>query len=796
MEEWIKNLTSNDILIVSSTEKETLLDLLAKEKYLLKFKLYTFNDFRNLISYENNLELALELKKKLNISLDLATIYLNNLYYIQEDKEYDNKRLNDLKQIKIDWKDKLNISCHHYNFLKDKTIHAYNLENLKKEITVLCNSINKTCDFIDKNEINKDITTPVYQFESLDKEIDYIAYKISSLIEQGISTNQIKICIPSNEFYFTCNRIFNMYGLPLENLFNPLLKDVPFFNKFLKLLNEFDNLDTILEKLNEEYNQTKNILLYKALYDAINALPYNDDINDLRILADYYFKHNSYYDSPIKNAIEVINYNQFVDKNDYIFIMGLNQGNIPRSFKDEDYLSDKEKEILNISTSLDKNKEDKENFISFIKNHDNVFLSFHEKANNQATYQSFLIKELKLTIKTIEKDYSVSYCKLQDELDLARYYDIGRLHGETYTTLNNNYKIDYNQYNNQFKVDSDNFKKAIQELNPRLSYSSLSTFYECPFHYYLTYILHVDSAKPTFVMDVGNLFHYVLSKQYEKDFDFEKEYNDYFTNVKPKELLPKEKFFLAKLKQELIDLMDYNNRMLSHTKLKEILCEKNITVHKNDTVRLNLTGFLDKIMVYNENDTTYVAVIDFKTGNPEFDITKLEFGLSMQLPVYLYLIHNSDLFKNVVVLGLYLQKIINSKPKAYSGTSKEDKDKSFRLQGYSLKNQELISLLDDSYTSSIMISGLRTIKDGSFHSNSKVLDQAKMDETLQKVEEKLSKAANLILNGEFLVQPKTINNINESCNHCEHANVCYVRANNMVYRNTNEFNKKGGDDNG
>ena len=793
METWMKSLSEQDIVVVSSAEKETLLNLLSKSAFLPKFKLYTFLDFKNLISYENTLELAFELSKRYPMSLDLANIYLNNLYYIQKDTFYQSKRLQDLQNTKNKFQNLFEISSTHLHFLKDKNIYVYHGTSFKKEMIALCQSIHKTCTFIEDTKVIKNILFPVYRFESLEKELDYVAYSIASLIEKGISISNIKLCLPSKDFYFSCDRIFKMYQLPLQNLFIPLLKDVPFFNQFLKLLDEHEHLDEILEQLKEAYHPNSYAHLYQTLYDTINALPYQN-IQDLRILAPYYFKNHSFYDGSIKNAIEVIDYHQYVDENDYIFIVGMNQSIIPQSFKDEDYLSDKEKEILQISTSLDKNNEDKEAFIHFLNTHTHVFLSFHDKANNQTTYPSFLIKELKLEIKTIEKDYAMTYCKLQDALDLARFYDISHHTGKIYDILNQNYNIEYNQYNNQFKTVSASFKKEIANLNLELSYSSLNTFYQCPFHYYLSYILRLDSNQNTFIMDVGSLFHYILSKQYETDFDFETLYQHYFDNKKI--LSAKEKFYLQKLKTELLDLMDYNCRMLQHSKLKTILCEQKFKIQKSNKIHLNVIGYIDKIMAFEENNQSYVAVIDFKTGNPEFDINKLDFGLSMQLPVYLYLIHHSDLFKNVIVLGLYLQKIVNAKPKAYSNATKEDKDKVFKLQGYSLKDQGLISLLDDSYTNSLMINGLRTKTDGSFYAKCKVLDKHKMEETLQKVEEKLSEAANLILNGDFKVQPKMINNLNESCTYCEHANVCYVRANNMVYKTTAELHKaKGGDDN-
>ena len=61
-------------------------------------------------------------------------------------------------------------------------------------------------------------------------------------------------------------------------------------------------------------------------------------------------------------------------------------------------------------------------------------------------------------------------------------------------------------------------------------------------------------------------------------------------------------------------------------------------------------------MYYVENDITYVSIIDYKTGNADINLNNIEFGLSLQLPVYLYLIKHTDIFKNVVVVGVFIYK--------------------------------------------------------------------------------------------------------------------------------------------
>ena len=55
-----------------------------------------------------------------------------------------------------------------------------------------------------------------------------------------------------------------------------------------------------------------------------------------------------------------------------------------------------------------------------------------------------------------------------------------------------------------------------------LSYSSIDNYYKCAFKYYLNNILKIDEFEETFYTIIGSLFHYVLSKMNNDNFDLDK----------------------------------------------------------------------------------------------------------------------------------------------------------------------------------------------------------------------------------------------------------------------------------
>lgn len=73
-------------------------------------------------------------------------------------------------------------------------------------------------------------------------------------------------------------------------------------------------------------------------------------------------------------------------------------------------------------------------------------------------------------------------------------------------------------------------------------------------------------------------------------------------------------------------------------------------------------GIIDRIMYKKDFDKTYVAIVDYKTGNPNISLDNAIYGIDSQLPIYLFLAKNSKL-KNIEFIGFYLNKIIHNNSK-------------------------------------------------------------------------------------------------------------------------------------
>lgn len=213
--------------------------------------------------------------------------------------------------------------------------------------------------------------------------------------------------------------------------------------------------------------------------------------------------------------------------------------------------------------------------------------------------------------------------------------------------------IEYQVYDNKFKGISEELVNKYLKNKVHLSYSSMNNYYLCGFRYYIANLLKLDIYEENFQAKIGTMYHYILSKSIEENFDFEKVYNSYVNNM---DLKANEKFFVANLKEELKFVIDTLFFQSKFTTFKNVLCESEINI--NLTSNIHFKGIIDKILYKETSDELLVSIVDYKTGAKEVNIMNIENGLEMQLPIYVYLLKHSDSFRNAKNSGILFTKNI------------------------------------------------------------------------------------------------------------------------------------------
>lgn len=761
---------NNKILIIKDNIKKYILNEINKEHKLLNIKLITLTELKKKYYFDYNEETIYYVSKKYNVIKDVAKIYIDNLYYIGN---IDDEKINFLKELKSDLIDKklLKENKLFKLFLKDKDIVLYNLDYIDKFYINIIDEIkdcNNVTEYIEqKNETVKTL----FKAQNKEEEVSFVASKICELIKDGIDINKIKIANVQSDYAYTIDKTFKLYNIPINLPKFDTIKGTLLLNKFKELFSS--NINNTLEELSKYVKTEEDKLIYNKIINIVSSYSFEKDIMNVK---DYIFNdldNIKIDDNELKNSIKCININDVILDDEYVFLINFIEGIIPTNYKDEDYLNDKLKEKLNLSTSYDLNEKSTNEIQHIIKTTKNLIITY--SAYNLTSEQYISSAYNKELINIEDVIISFNHSNNYNKLKLVSEKDENKKFGtvtQTLIELLNHYKNDnYLTYDNSYTGINNIKLNNFLQNKLTLSYTSMNSYYECSFKYYLDYVLKISKREDTFEMTIGTIFHNILSKCFEND-DIESLWKEEINNT-TYEFSETDKFFLSKLKEELYLIIDTIKNQLKYTSLSKTMYEKEVIININENLNVKFKGFIDKILYDEFNGQTIIAIIDYKTGNPNLNINNIEHGLEMQLPVYIYLAKNDPDFKNVKIGGFYLQKILNN------STDIEERINSLKLQGYSNSDEYILEKVDNSYADSNMIKSMRMSSNG-FYAYSKVISDEQIAFISNKVEDKINEASKNILDAKFDINPKEINGKNIGCSFCKYKDICYMKPKDIM----------------
>ena len=394
-------------------------------------------------------------------------------------------------------------------------------------------------------------------------------------------------------------------------------------------------------------------------------------------------------------------------------------------------------------------------------------------------YPSSIIEEYKIKVVEKEQD-NYSHSNLYNELRLGskldtynRYKEVSPMLKELFT----HYNIPYQTYDNSFKgINHDTYLENLP-YPLKLSYTSINSYNECKFKYYLNYVLKINTYEDTFAAFIGSLYHKILQLYKYPNFNFEESYQKY---LEKRELSLKEKVLLVRLKKELLELLEQEKRQDLILGYNDELHEQKIEIPLKKDIEVIFTGTIDKIMYYKKVEDTYFTIIDYKSGIVDTRLEKLKYGLSMQLPVYLFLINNSKVFDNPIFTGIYYQNILFNYPSFDKKPIEDIKKERIKLQGYSTDDLSILSRFDPTYENSEVIKSMKYTDKG-FSRFSKVLSDSDVYHIITYTKKEIIKDMNDILQGDFKINPKIYDGKDISCEYCNFKDICYKSQKDVVY---------------
>lgn len=740
------------LIIAPNHIKKEILKTISKQKKLINIKIMTKEEFIKNYYGTYKKEALYFLMQKFNLNYKTAQKYLDNLFINSKviKPYFDVLKNKNLLEINQSFKDNLN----HITIIGYKDIDPYLLNELK----------NYDLEIIHSKTGCK--TPVIHEFNSQTDELIFIAEDIINKIQnENIDINDIFVSGITNDYKSELIRIFNLFKIPFNFQSSYSLYSSKIAQDFLKSLNETKDLQASLDLL--PASNLKNQII-----DVLNNLSFpNLDDTAIQIITAK-LQNITVEKEEVTNAIQIINLNQITNPNKHYYIAGLNQGIIPHIYKDDDIITDKEKVSLGLLTSLQKNEIAKNHLKHLIKTFSNLTLSYKLKDAFNTYFPSFVISELNLEVQKehqISYEYSNDFNKLKLGILLDNYFNYNEK-DTSLPLLSSAYpSLPYGTYSNEYNKVNQTLLKNHLKNNLTLSYTSLNNYALCPFKFYIKHILKLEPYEETFPLLIGNLFHNTLSHLYDENFDLEKEYYGY---LKDKSLTPKESFYIDKLYQTLKQDIDIIRWQETHSQYKNHLTEKPVKIDKSKDINITFTGIIDKINYFEENNQINAIIIDYKTGEVSSTLDDINYGLNMQLPTYIYLVQKG-LGPNYTINGFYLQKVLTPQTLDSKDADKDTKN-NLKLQGYTINNEDTISKIDDTYQNSEIISSMKTTQKG-FYAYAKVIDKDGINKLVNIVDNNISATIEKILNADFKIEPKRIDNKNISCKFCPFKDICYVK---------------------
>ena len=774
------------IIITLPTMKDRVVTYLTSLDNLVNTKVLTLDEVicHSYFSYDE--KAIFYLMHKYHLKYDNALMYIENMYYVTKDS--DNAKISKVYQYKKELEEEglLERDPYFKDYLNGKKIIVYNVDFLP----CLVKNILPRYEVI--NDLANHKLDKIYGFETLDDEANWVVQKISELIKKGIDINHIYLTNLNDEYRLIIHRLSKIYNLPISLKDKLSIYGTSTAHLFLELYES--DISNTLRHLKEEIKPYE-LDIYNAIVRICNKYVWCADYLDVKELIVQELKH-TYQNQDIRmNSVQEVSFGYPLGEDDYLFVLGFNQGSLPIVYKDEDYFSDKEKEILGMETSIAKNAIAKEETINALGRYNHLFVSY-----KLATLtDTFMVSSLNDTLKCeiiMNEEISYNHSNLYNELSLAgsldAFHKFGLIRPNLELLYSNYPNISYRSYDNKFKgIQKEHLYKYLND-KLLLSYSSLDNYHRCAFRYYLANILKIKDYEETFMQFIGNLFHYVLSKAFLPDFDFDKCFDNYIQ----KDLSKKETFFIKKLKEELRFIIDTIMEQNTHTSLTLEKYEEKVYINLEGNIKVTFMGIIDKLKYQKVGDKYVVAIIDYKTGNPDLNLNNTIYGIEMQLPIYLYLAKNYPGFDHIEVAGFYLQKILHNEIVADKKHKYEAlKKNNLLLQGYSNSDVDILSLFDDSYNDSVVVKNLKTTKNG-FYSYAKVLDKKMIDNLVLLAEDKIKEATNKILEADFSINPKRIDDKNIGCLYCPFSDICFKTEKDFItLKSYNDLSFIGGDEN-
>ena len=510
-----------------------------------------------------------------------------------------------------------------------------------------------------------------------------------------------------------------------------------------------------------------------------------------------------------------------------IYILGLTDLYFPKAHTESDIFIDHEKNILkelgiNIENMADF-KNDKDIFALYniiSKVMENLSASYSLiNSSNEAMGQAQIISRLEDMIDLNQnnlagidyKDYVYSKNIMSYKIpeSIRRINASNEFDQEEFNFYTNLYKeLDKNEKYNSIvepvkladrwlvpgKVISDKSLHALYKDGKTFSVSEIENFRKCAYKHFIDYGLRPRQVKSYKVdaLDYGNIAHKTLESfvkkdvniddlnEFNQDFDqaFYQGVEEYIEEYKSEDA--RNSFFLDAFKKGLgVSAYEIKNK-LNKSQPDRILTEVRYgkgglfpeVNYKVDGKTYAMSGIIDRADEFYINGKKYYRIIDYKTNNTSFDLSKVYNGFSLQLLVYLYAVLSKD--KDTSIIGGFYNRLNHKYLNILDGDLNKVYKEVHLLDGLVMDDFEALSQSDQTFKANakenseiIKFSG----RSYDYNKKSNVYNKEIFGFLIERVNEFIVDSIRKINAGKIEAHPVKETN-STACDYCEYRHIC------------------------
>ncbi len=331
-------------------------------------------------------------------------------------------------------------------------------------------------------------------------------------------------------------------------------------------------------------------------------------------------------------------------------------------------------------------------------------------------------------------------------------------------------------------INSDTAQKLFgRHIN--ISATQFDRFHRCRFMYFCKHGLGLNKIQPANfdVLQRGTIVHYVLQRiieEYNDEFAaFTKEQTDalvdgylrdYLAAIPGYEGLQTErmKFLVGKISLIVKDVAYHIVREFAQSDFKPRYCE--LQIGKNKTIEsepidvgkgtFSIIGSIDRVDTWNG----YVRVVDYKTGTKIFKLSDILLGLDMQMLIYLYSIIRSkdENFSSLLPAGVL-----------YMPSKRDKEDTCLTMNGIVLEDEDVVRAMDKENLGEF-IPKMEYTQKGVFKTDSFVSAET-FESIFKYIDKLLVSMGESLYSGDVAASP-TDGHGKSACDYCDFYSICCI----------------------